>query len=101
MEGGAASVDGVISGGPDIRIGSARYPAGPRAYIDEFADSGVNLTLRYWAKQPYRLLTVRSNVQEAVWKRLEAASDVEIAYPHVHHIFDDTSGEARVSLRER
>ena len=99
IEESARSVDNVISGGPDIRIGSARYPAGPRCYIDSFADHGVNLRLRYWVTEPYKLLTVRSRVQTAVWERLPDA-DVEIAYPHSHLFFDETSGEMRVNLSD-
>jgi small-conductance mechanosensitive channel len=98
IEKAAREVEVVISGGPDIRIGSARYPAGPTCYIDEFADHGVLLSLRYWAKEPYKLLTVRSAVQTNVWDALEGA-DVEIAYPHQHHVFDETSGEARVAIQ--
>ena len=97
IEESARTVDNVISGGPDIRVGSARYPAGPRCYIDSFADHGVNLRLRYWVTEPYKLLTARSNVQTAIWERLPDA-DVEIAYPHSHLFFDDTSGEMRVTL---
>jgi small-conductance mechanosensitive channel len=100
MERSAREVDDVITGGPDIRIGSARYPAAPTCYIDEFGDHGVLLTLRYWAKQPYKLLTVRSKVQTNVWSALEDA-DVEIAYPHSHVVFDDTSGELNVANRDR
>jgi len=101
IERAAATCDGVISGGPDIRIGSARYPAKPTCYIDEYADSGVNLTLRYWAEQPYRLLSVRSAVQTRIWDELQDRDDVEIAYPHVQHVFDEESGEANVALRRR
>ncbi|WP_435364198.1 mechanosensitive ion channel family protein [Haloarchaeobius sp. DYHT-AS-18] len=93
----AKEVDMVIPGGPDIRIGAARYPAAPTCYIDDYADHGVKLTLRYWAKQPYKLLTVRSKVQENVWTKLEDA-DVAIAYPHSHVVFDETSGELPVSM---
>lgn len=101
IESAASGVDGVIEGGPDIRIGSARYPARPTCYIDEFADDGVILTLRYWVDRPYKLLTARSRVQTAIWERLEEQEvDVEIAYPHRHLVFDDTSGEARVATRE-
>ncbi|WP_394352715.1 mechanosensitive ion channel family protein [Halorubellus sp. JP-L1] len=99
MESSARAVDEVITGGPDIRIGSARYPAAPTCYIDEFGDHGVHLTLRYWAKQPYKLLTLRSKVQTNVWSALSDA-DVEIAYPHSHVVFDDTSGELNVSQRD-
>jgi small-conductance mechanosensitive channel len=98
IERGARNVDAVISGGPAIRIGSTRYPAAPTCYIDEFADHGVKLSLRYWADEPYRPLTVRSAVQTNVWDALEDA-DVEIAYPHRHHVFDETSGEASVAVR--
>jgi len=99
IEESARSVDNVIGGGPDIRVGSARYPAGPRCYIDAFADHGVNLGLRYWVTEPYKLLTARSQVQTAIWERLPDA-DVEIAYPHSHLFFDETSGEMRVNLTD-
>ena len=97
IERAAQSSDGIIEGGPNIRIGAARYPAAPTVYIDEFADHGVLLTLRYWAMEPYKLLTVRSRVQTAVWAELDDA-DVEIAYPHSHHVFDETSGEMQVRM---
>ncbi len=95
----ARDVKEVISGGPDIRIGSARYPAAPRCYLEEYGDNGVLLTLRFWAKEPYKLGTVRSRVQTEIWNRV-AEANVEFAYPHQHHIFDETSGTARVALGE-
>jgi small-conductance mechanosensitive channel len=97
IEKSARDVDGVIEGGPDIRVGSARYPAAPTCYIDTFGDHGVHLRLRYWAKEPYKLLALRSKVQSNVWERL-ADADVEIAYPHQHHVFDDTSGRMDVRM---
>jgi small-conductance mechanosensitive channel len=100
IEKAAREVDNVIEGGPDIRIGSARYPAAPTCYIDAYGDHGVNLRLRYWALEPYKLLTLRSNVQTNLWERL-ADADVEIAYPHSHLVFDDTSGELQVATRAR
>jgi hypothetical protein len=100
IERAARKVEVVVSGGPDIRIGSARYPAAPTCYINEFADHGVLLTLRYWAREPYKLLTVRSAVQENVWEALDDA-DVEMAYPHSHLVFDETSGTLPISLDER
>lgn len=98
IERSAREVDEVISGGPDIRIGSARYPAGPTCYVDKYGDHGVVLTLRYWAKQPYKLLTVRSRVNERVWDALANEPDVQIAYPHQHLVFDEASGTARVTV---
>jgi small-conductance mechanosensitive channel len=99
IEAAARDVDNVISGGPNIRVGAARYPASPTVYLNEFGDHGVLLTLRYWVTEPYKLLAARSKVQTNVWRRLEDA-DVEIAYPHSHLYFDDTSGEMNVSLND-
>jgi small-conductance mechanosensitive channel len=97
IERAARKVEVVVSGGPPIRIGAARYPAAPTCCINEFGDHGVLLTLRYWAREPYKLLTVRSAVQENVWSVLEDA-DVEMAYPHSHLVFDETSGTLPVSV---
>ncbi|MEF8973480.1 MAG: mechanosensitive ion channel family protein [Haloarcula sp.] len=99
IEEAAREVDNVIPGGPNIRVGTARYPAAPTVYINDFADHGVLLTLRYWVTEPYKLLTARSKVQTNVWRRLDEVN-VEIAYPHSHLYFDDTSGEMNVSLTD-
>jgi len=98
MEAAARSIDGVIKGGPDIRVGSARYPASPSCYIRNFGDSEVALRLRYWASEPYKQTTVRSMVLTEVWDRFDE-HDIEIPYPHSHMVFDDTSGELQVSTR--
>ncbi|AUX08535.1 mechanosensitive ion channel protein MscS [Halalkaliarchaeum desulfuricum] len=101
MEQAARRSDAVIDGGPDIRIGSARYPASPTCYIDDYADDGVLLTLRYWARKPYRLIAVRSEVQTNIWEALEDDDvHVDVAYPHQHLIFDETSGRAEVAVSE-
>ncbi|WP_255170733.1 mechanosensitive ion channel family protein [Natrononativus amylolyticus] len=93
----ARSVDTVISGGPDIRIGSARYGAAPVCDIVEYADHGVRLSVRFWVKHPYKLAITRSNVQAEIRRRFESEG-VEFAYPHTHHVFDETSGVARVDV---
>jgi small-conductance mechanosensitive channel len=100
MERAAANVDGVITGGPDIRIGSARYPAAPTCYIETYGDHGVELLLRYWAESPYKLVTLQSAVHDRIWERL-SESDVAIAYPHSHLVFDETSGQANVAIDRR
>lgn len=101
MERAARRTDDVINGGPDIRIGSARYPASPTCYIDEYADDGVLLELRYWADKPYKLLSIRSEVQEHIWSALQSATvNVEIAYPHQHLVFDETSGQAKIAMAD-
>jgi small-conductance mechanosensitive channel len=100
LEQAGSQCDMVIEGGPDIRIGSARYPARPTAYIDQYADHGIRLDLRYWAKKPYKLGTVRSRVLTNLGTILaDDGEGVEMAYPHQHHVFDETSGVAQVAVR--
>ena len=99
MERAARNCDQVIEGGPDIRIGSARYPARPTCLINAYADSGVRLVLRFWVRTPYKITRIESMVRERIWERLDD-SDVEIAYPHQHLLFDDNSGRARVAIED-
>ncbi len=98
MEAAARSVDSVVEGGPSIRIGASRYPAAPVCLIDEFADHGVSLTLRFWVREPYRIQSVRSTVQEEIYAAIREI-DAEFAYPHSHLIFDETSGDLEVTQR--
>ncbi|NGM70816.1 mechanosensitive ion channel family protein [Natronolimnobius sp. AArcel1] len=96
----ARNVDMVISGGPDIRIGSARYAAAPDCSIVEYGDDGILLRLRFWIKHPYKQLVVQSAVQDAIRTRFQTA-DIEFAYPHRHHVFDETSGVAQFAVDEQ
>lgn len=100
LEDAATEIDGVIEGGPGIAMGATKYPAQPTAFIESFDDHGVRLDLNFWVERPYLPRVMRSNIHEAVWERLEGA-DVEIAYPHTHLIFDETSGTARVAVDQR
>lgn len=93
----ARNTDGVISGGPTIRIGSARYPARPTCLIYEYADNGVTLRLRYWMRTPHSPGRIRSDIQERIWEAVEDA-DVEFPYPHRHLVFDDMSDEADTAI---
>jgi small-conductance mechanosensitive channel len=98
VERAARDCDQVIEGGPDIRVGSARYPAKPTAYIASYADNGVLLRLRYWAMKPYKMPRIQSDVQTQLWDFLETSdANVEFAYPHTHLVFDDTSGSLNIS----
>ena len=99
MEVAARDTDDVIEGGPDIRIGSARYPANPGCLIADFADDGILLRLRYWVKKPYKIATVESAVRTEIRRRFAASESTTVmAYPHQHLVFDETSGTARVAL---
>ena len=97
VERAARDCEAVVNGGPDIRIGVARYVAGPDCRIHEFADDGVLLRLRYWIQTPYKLGKVQSDVNTRIRERL-ADADVTMAYPHRHLVFDDTSGTAAVGI---
>ena len=99
IERAARDCDAVINGGPDIRVGVARYVASPDCRLHEFGDDGILLRLRYWVKKPYKLNKVQSDVNTLIRERL-ANADVEMAYPHRHLVFDDTSGVARVGAPE-
>ncbi len=99
IERSARDCESIINGGPDIRVGVARYNASPECRIQEFGDNGVLLRLRYWVKKPYKLAKVSSELNTRIRERL-ADADVEMAYPHRHLVFDDTSGVARVGMRD-
>ncbi|WP_096395970.1 mechanosensitive ion channel family protein [Halorubrum trapanicum] len=97
IERAARDCEAVIDGGPDIRIGVARYMAGPDCRLHEFGDNGILLRLRYWVKKPYKLAKVQSDVNTKIRQRLgDPEANVTMAYPHRHLVFDDTSGVARV-----
>jgi small-conductance mechanosensitive channel len=100
MERAARDTADVIQGGPDIRVGSARYPANPGTLISDYGDNGIVLRLRYWVTKPYKIATVQSAVRTQIREQF-AASDatVEMAYPHRHLVFDGNSGEAQVAHR--
>ena len=99
LEEAARSVDGVITGGPSIRVGRSRFPAEPTALVDEFGDHGTHLVLAFWIDDPYLPAVVRSAVQRTVWEDfVDDGVDVDVAYPHTHVVFDQTSGRARVDL---
>ncbi len=99
IERAARDTDNVIEGGPDIRVGTARYPAHPGTLIADYADNGILLRLRYWIKKPYKIAAVESAVRTNINDAF-AASDatIEMAYPHQHLVFDETSGEAKITI---
>lgn len=102
MEVAARSTDDVIQGGPDIRVGSARYPASPVCFIVEFADSGILLRLRYWATKPYKIPAVESAVRTAIRRRFaESDAVTEMAYPHRQLVFDDAEQAAVEALNQQ
>ena len=97
IEESAQKVDAVISGGPKIRIGSARYPAYPDCLIGAFGDDGILLRLRYWIKEPYSPQTVESKIRTNIWDAFDG-EDIEIAYPHTQLVFDEGGDELQVSV---
>ncbi|MEY7852262.1 mechanosensitive ion channel family protein [Natrarchaeobius sp. A-rgal3] len=96
----ARGIDNVISGGPDIRIGSARYAAAPVCTVEAYADNGILLELFFWIQHPYKQQIARSAVQTAVRERF-LDNEIEFAYPHRHHVFDETSGTGQLVVGSR
>lgn len=99
LERATERIDGVIKGGPPIPLGGTKYPAQPKAFITKFGDHGVHIDLLFWVEKPYLPIEMRSKVHKSVWEELDDA-DVEMAYPHTHVIFDETSGRARVAVEQ-
>ncbi|GAB3017872.1 mechanosensitive ion channel family protein [Natronobiforma cellulositropha] len=97
LERSARESEGVVSGGPGIRLGSQRYPAEPVAFVGATGDDGIVLDLRFWLENPYRPLAVRSAVLERFLREIDGRN-VDLAYPHVQHVFADESGRVPVSL---
>ena len=97
LEAAGRSVDELVDGGPAMRMGGQRYPAAPTAFVTAFGDHGATIELRFWVVEPYHPTRVRS----AVYRRIDdelAGTDVSLAYPRTHHVFDETSGRARVAV---
>ncbi len=97
LESAARAVDGVIRGGPRIRIGSSKYPAAPTAFVREFADDGILIELRCWIEDPQHMGKVESDIRRTIYDRVSEI-DAEFAYPHTHHVFDETSGQVPIEL---
>ncbi len=97
IERAAYQLDEVVDGGPSIRMGGNRYPASPTAFVTEFGEYGVRIELRFWVFEPYHPKRVRSQVFRRIWSTL-AETEITIAYPRTHHVFDSTSGQAAVTL---
>jgi len=97
IERAAYQIDEIVDGGPSIRMGGNRYPASPTAFVTDFGERGARIELRFWVFEPYHLKRVRSQVYRRIWNRLDE-TDISIAYPRTHHVFDDTSGQASVSV---
>lgn len=83
----ARETDGVLDDGGDVRIVASTYPLEPRVMVNEFADSGISLTLRYWLREPYYKRVVTTRLAKKIWSNFQDRG-VEIPYPHRHLIFD-------------
>lgn len=97
LERAGRNISEVVDGGPSIRMGGNRYPAAPTAFLTEFGDHGAKIELRFWVFEPYYPTRVRSKIYRHIWDEL-SETDISLAYPRTHHVFDETSGQAAVSL---
>lgn len=75
----AAGVDGVYDDPP------------PRAFVDEFGDSAVNLVVHFWHEDGERF-DVRGRAAEAVKSALDAAR-IDMPFPHAVVTLDGRGGE--------
>jgi len=97
LEAAGRSVDELVDGGPAMRMGGQKYPAAPTAFVTAFGDHGATIELRFWVVEPYHPVRVRSKVYRRIDAEL-AETDISLAYPRIHHVFDETSGQASVSV---
>ncbi|MFW6320957.1 MAG: mechanosensitive ion channel family protein [Halohasta sp.] len=97
IEAAAGEVDEIVDGGPSFRIGGRKYPASPTAFLTAFGEDGARVELRFWVFEPYHPKRVCSTVFRRLAAEL-ADAEVSLAYPHTHHVFDETSGRANVSV---
>ena len=97
LEAAGRRVDELADGGPAMRMGGQKYPAAPTAFVTAFGDHGATIELRFWVFEPYHPTRVRSKVFRRIQEEL-AGTDISLAYPRTHHVFDATSGRAAVSL---
>lgn len=104
MKEAATDVDSVISGAESsINIGDEEFPANPTCHINRYADNGVLLTLRFWTDEPYRLLTIRDDIQKGIWERIKNKNrekEVDIPFPHRQLLIDDEHNEMHVVLED-
>lgn len=90
VERAASDVERVLTGGRNIRIGSARYGSAPTCVIDSFAEDGVSLRLVYWVETPHAQLPIRSAILENIAAQF-ADANVEFAYPHTRIVTESGS----------
>ena len=94
------AVGGVITGGPPVRIGGARYTAAPDCAVRAFAENGVELVVRFWVERPYKQLAVRSAVLRRIRERYRDRG-VDFAYPHRQVIIDSSADSRRIDSPDR
>lgn len=95
----ARDTDGVMRDGGEVRIVASTYPLRPVVQIQEFADSGIHLTLRYWLKEPYYKKNVATELSKNVWREF-GERNIEIPYPHRHVVFDEDRREGSKGLEK-
>lgn len=70
----------------------------PRILLAEFGSSSVDWEVSVWTDDPWRVRTLRSELQIAVWNALKAA-DLTIAFPQVDVHFDPAALRALAGRR--
>ncbi len=86
----AEETRGVISKGGKISIMSTYYPLNPKAFVENFGESGIEISLMYWLKNPYYIKGMESKIYKKLFKKLKT-ENIEIPYPHRQLLFDKDS----------
>ncbi|MFQ5815387.1 MAG: mechanosensitive ion channel family protein [Candidatus Hydrothermarchaeaceae archaeon] len=81
-------VDGVFKRGTITMIGGVEKELKPRVLIKGFGDSGVELSLRVWYKNPFYLGKMDSEIYDRIFKYFKEEG-IEIPYPHRDLVLKD------------
>ncbi|MEE8168737.1 MAG: mechanosensitive ion channel domain-containing protein [Candidatus Hydrothermarchaeales archaeon] len=84
----AKEVDGVIKRGEISMISGVEKVLAPQVLIQGFGDSGIELVLRVWYKNPYYLKKKNSDVYERIFYGFQKEG-INIPYPHRDLILKD------------
>ena len=83
----ARNTEGVVKRGK-LEMGGVEYNLGPRVLVEGFGDSGINLVLRVWYKEPYHPKVITSQIYRVAFDEFKKGG-IEIPYPHQHLVVGD------------
>ncbi len=85
----AKSVEGVIKEGEFTMAPGVNIDLKPRALIKGFGDNGIDMILRVWYEDPFRLRGTDSEIYSKIFNGLQE-NGIEIPYPHRDVLFRES-----------